>query len=112
MLSFGGRALSLPNADLTHNARVSPNGPFAPGDLVMLLDPDGKSFLVRLNEQDSLHHHKGAVRLIDLIGQAEGTLIRSTRGACSPPCGRACWTTSWRCRVRAESSTPKTPPIS
>jgi tRNA (adenine57-N1/adenine58-N1)-methyltransferase len=46
----------------------------------MLLDPDGKSFLVRLNEQDSLHHHKGAVRLIDLIGQAEGTLIRSTQG--------------------------------
>ena len=46
----------------------------------MLLDPDGKSFLVRLNEQDSLHHHKGAVRLADLIGQAEGTLIRSTQG--------------------------------
>jgi tRNA (adenine57-N1/adenine58-N1)-methyltransferase len=46
----------------------------------MLLDPDGKSFMVRLNEQDSLHHHKGAVRLVDLIGQAEGTEIRSTQG--------------------------------
>ncbi len=46
----------------------------------MLLDPDGKSFMVRLNEQDSLHHHKGAVRLVDLIGQTEGTEIRSTQG--------------------------------
>src|ERR1700716_2219997 len=79
MVAFGGRALS-PNADLTHNPRVSPSGLFVPGELVMLIDPDGKSFLVRLNEQDSLHHHKGAVRLIDLIGQAEGTLIRSTQG--------------------------------
>ena len=67
MVAFGGRALS-PNADLTHNARVAPSGPFVPGELVMLLDPDGKSFLVRLNDQDSLHHHKGAVRLVDLIG--------------------------------------------
>ena len=79
LIGFGGRALS-PNADLTHNARVSPSGPFVPGELVMLLDPDGKSFLARLNEQDSLHHHQGAVRLVDLIGQAEGTLIRSTQG--------------------------------
>ncbi len=46
----------------------------------MLLDPDGKRFLVRLNEQDSLHHHKGAVRFADVIGQAEGALIRSTQG--------------------------------
>jgi tRNA (adenine57-N1/adenine58-N1)-methyltransferase len=46
----------------------------------MLLDPDGKSFLARLNEHDSLHHHKGAVRLVDLIGQDEGTEIRSTQG--------------------------------
>ena len=46
----------------------------------MLLDPEGKRFLVRLNEQDSLHHHKGAVRLADVIGKAEGTLVRSTQG--------------------------------
>src|SRR5256885_16462554 len=58
----GGRTQSLPKADLTHNARVSPNGPFSPGELVMLLDPDGKRFLMRLNEHDSLHHHQGAVR--------------------------------------------------
>jgi len=79
MVAFGGRAVS-PNADLTHNPRVSPSGLFVPGELVMLIDPDGKSFMARLNEQDSLHHHKGAVRLVDLIGQAEGTQIRSPQG--------------------------------
>ena len=46
----------------------------------MLLDPEGKRFMVRLNEQDSLHHHRGAVRHADLIGQVEGTVIRSTQG--------------------------------
>jgi tRNA (adenine57-N1/adenine58-N1)-methyltransferase len=46
----------------------------------MLLDPDGKRYLVRLNEQDSLHHNKGAVRHADVIGHPEGTLVRSTLG--------------------------------
>jgi len=46
----------------------------------MLLDPDGKRFLVRLSEQDSLHHHKGAVRHADVIGQPEGTQVRSSQG--------------------------------
>src|SRR5438309_5935169 len=80
MDGFGLIRLSLPNADLTHNARVSPSELFAPGELAMLLDPDGKRFLVRLSEQDSLHHHRGAVRHADVIGQAEGVLVRSTQG--------------------------------
>lgn len=56
------------------------NTAFTPGELVLLLDPDGKRFLVRLSEQDSLHHHRGAVRHADVIGQPEGTLIRSSLG--------------------------------
>lgn len=56
------------------------NGPFVPGELVLLLDPDGRRFLVRLGEQDSLHHHRGAVRHADVIGQTEGTLVRSSQG--------------------------------
>jgi tRNA (adenine57-N1/adenine58-N1)-methyltransferase catalytic subunit len=59
---------------------VSGNGPFAPGELVLLLDPGGKRFLVRLAEADSLHHHQGAVRHADVIGQTEGALVRSTQG--------------------------------
>jgi tRNA (adenine57-N1/adenine58-N1)-methyltransferase catalytic subunit len=47
---------------------------------VVLLDPEGRRFLVRLVEQDSLHHHRGAVRHADVIGQPEGTLVRSSQG--------------------------------
>ena len=36
--------------------------PFAPGELALLLDPEGKRYLVTLNERDALHHHLGAVR--------------------------------------------------
>ena len=59
---------------------MSGNGPFAPGELVLLLDPSGKRFLVRLSEPDTLHHHQGAVRHADVIGQPEGTLVRSSQG--------------------------------
>lgn len=56
------------------------NQAFAPGELVLLLDPDGKRFLVRLAENDTFHHHRGAVRHADVIGQPEGSLIRSGLG--------------------------------
>jgi tRNA (adenine57-N1/adenine58-N1)-methyltransferase catalytic subunit len=59
---------------------VPGNGPFVPGDLALLLDPDGRRFLVRLGDKDSLHHHRGAVRHADVIGQPEGTLVRSSQG--------------------------------
>lgn len=59
---------------------MSGNGPFAPGELVLLLDPSGKRFLVRLAEQDALHHHQGAVRHADVIGQMDGALVRSSQG--------------------------------
>jgi tRNA (adenine57-N1/adenine58-N1)-methyltransferase len=48
--------------------------------LALLLDPDGKHFLVRLAERDSLHHHRGAVRHADVIGQPEGARVRSSQG--------------------------------
>jgi len=51
-----------------------------PGEVVLLLDPEGKRFLVRLSEHDSLHHHRGAVRHADVIGQVEGTEVRSSQG--------------------------------
>ena len=56
------------------------NAPFAPGDLVLLLDPDQKRFLVRLSEQDTLHHHRGALRHADVIGQPDGARVRSSQG--------------------------------
>jgi tRNA (adenine57-N1/adenine58-N1)-methyltransferase len=51
-----------------------------PGDLALLLDAQGNRHLLRLVEQATLHHHRGAVRHADVIGQAEGTLVRSNTG--------------------------------
>jgi tRNA (adenine57-N1/adenine58-N1)-methyltransferase len=48
--------------------------------MIVLLDPDEKRFLVRLSEHDSLHHHRGAVRHADVIGQPEGIRVRSSQG--------------------------------
>jgi tRNA (adenine57-N1/adenine58-N1)-methyltransferase len=60
---------------------VPGNGrPFTAGELALLVDPDGKRFLVRLAERDALHHHRGAVRHAEVIGQPEGTLVRSSQG--------------------------------
>lgn len=53
---------------------------FAPGELVLLLDPDQKRFLVRLSEHDTLHHHRGALRHADVIGQPDGARVRSSQG--------------------------------
>jgi len=53
---------------------------FAPGELALLLDPEGKRYLVTLDERDALHHHLGAVRHADVIGHPEGSLIRSSQG--------------------------------
>jgi tRNA (adenine57-N1/adenine58-N1)-methyltransferase len=53
---------------------------FAPGELALLLDPEGKRYLVRLSEADALHHHLGAVRHADVIGQADGVQVRSSQG--------------------------------
>lgn len=54
--------------------------PFAPGELVLMLDPSGKRHLVRLADEATLHHHQGAVRHADVIGQPEGIFVRSTQG--------------------------------
>jgi tRNA (adenine57-N1/adenine58-N1)-methyltransferase catalytic subunit len=53
---------------------------FAPGELVLLIDPSGKKYLVCLSEADTLHHHQGAVRHADVIGQPEGLRVRSSQG--------------------------------
>lgn len=53
---------------------------FAPGELALLLDPEGKRYLVTLGEHEVLHHHLGAVRHADVIGQPEGSYARSSQG--------------------------------
>lgn len=53
---------------------------FGEGDLALLIDPDGKRYMVRLADGESLQHHLGAVRHADLVGQPDGTVVRSTQG--------------------------------
>src|SRR5215471_4507503 len=66
-----------PHTGKRRDATVSP---FAPGELALLLDPEGKRYLVRLGEADALHHHLGAVRHADVIGQPDGAQVRSSQG--------------------------------
>ena len=54
---------------------------FSPGELALLVDAQGNQHLVRLAEGETLHHHLGAVRHADVIGRADGALIRSNQGA-------------------------------
>ena len=54
---------------------------FSPGELALLVDAEGNQHLVRLAEGETLHHHLGAVRHADVIGRADGALIRSNQGA-------------------------------
>jgi len=54
---------------------------FSPGELALLLDPQGNQHLVRLAEGDTLHHNLGAVRHADIIGRFNGALVRSNQGA-------------------------------
>jgi tRNA (adenine57-N1/adenine58-N1)-methyltransferase len=59
---------------------VPAHGVFAPGDYALVLDPSGKRHLVCLGESETLHHHQGAVRHSDIIGQPDGVRVRSTQG--------------------------------
>jgi tRNA (adenine57-N1/adenine58-N1)-methyltransferase len=56
-------------------------GAFEPGDRVLLLDAKARRYLVTLNEDGEFHTHAGFVRHADLIGQPEGSIVRSTTGA-------------------------------
>jgi tRNA (adenine57-N1/adenine58-N1)-methyltransferase len=56
------------------------HGVFAPGDYALVLDPSGKRHLLCLAEGETLHHHQGAVRHADIIGQPDGVRVRSSLG--------------------------------
>ena len=54
--------------------------PFTSGERVMLLDPRGRRFLVRLEPDGVFHFHGGAVPHSLVIGSEEGTTVHSTTG--------------------------------
>lgn len=54
---------------------------FRAGEKALLLDRKGRRYLVTLAEGGEFHTHAGPVAHDDLIGQSEGTTLRSTSGA-------------------------------
>jgi tRNA (adenine57-N1/adenine58-N1)-methyltransferase catalytic subunit len=57
------------------------SGPFAVGDRVLLIDSKARRYLVTLAEGGEFHSHAGFVRHDELLGEPEGTVLRSGSGA-------------------------------
>ncbi len=92
-----GRPPSLPRVRGSHRQRLcafcgwssGPGGragspvsrPFEAGERILLFDTKGRRYLVQLAQGGEFHTHSGPVRHDELIGQEEGWLVRSTRGA-------------------------------
>ncbi|NYH54697.1 tRNA (adenine57-N1/adenine58-N1)-methyltransferase [Nocardiopsis arvandica] len=55
-------------------------GPFTDGDTVQLTDPKGRMHTTTLREGGAFHSHKGKVDHDDLIGQPDGSVVRSNTG--------------------------------
>ncbi|MFD3743525.1 tRNA (adenine-N1)-methyltransferase [Nocardia sp. NPDC058633] len=55
-------------------------GPFAIGDRVQLTDGKGRLFTVVLEEGKEFHTHRGGIKHDDLIGNDEGTVVKSVNG--------------------------------
>jgi tRNA (adenine57-N1/adenine58-N1)-methyltransferase len=58
----------------------SSNRPFAYGDKVLLLDNKQRRYLITLAEGAEFHSHTGLWPHADLVGQAEGVVMRTTKG--------------------------------
>jgi tRNA (adenine57-N1/adenine58-N1)-methyltransferase len=50
------------------------------GDVVLLVSPDGKRYLIRLKPSEEWHCHKGCIRHDDLIGKPLGRTLHTQHG--------------------------------
>lgn len=55
-------------------------GPFRVGDRVQLTDAKGRHYTMLLSEGGEFHTHRGAIAFDDVIGQPEGSVVKSTNG--------------------------------
>lgn len=55
-------------------------GPFVVGDRVQLTDPKGRHYTMILKPGNEFHTHRGAVAHDAVIGQPEGSVVRSSNG--------------------------------
>ncbi|MFN6118547.1 MAG: tRNA (adenine-N1)-methyltransferase [Actinomycetes bacterium] len=59
---------------------MSSNRPFAYGDKVLRLDNKQRRYLITLTEGGEFHSHTGLWPPADLVGRAEGVVMRTTKG--------------------------------
>jgi tRNA (adenine57-N1/adenine58-N1)-methyltransferase len=59
---------------------VSAKGPFAVGDRVQLTDAKGRHYTMLLSPGGEFHTHRGAIAHDAVIGQPEGSVVKSTNG--------------------------------
>jgi tRNA (adenine57-N1/adenine58-N1)-methyltransferase len=59
---------------------VSITGPFVVGDRVQLTDPKGRHYTMVLAPGAEFHTHRGALAHDDVIGQPEGSVVKSANG--------------------------------
>ena len=57
------------------------NHPFAYGDKVLLLDNKQRRYLITLAEGAEFHSHTGLFPHADLVGQAEGIVLKTSKGS-------------------------------
>ena len=55
-------------------------GPFVVGDRVQLTDAKGRHYTMLLNPGGEFHTHRGAIEHDAVIGQPEGSVVKSTSG--------------------------------
>jgi len=55
--------------------------PFRVGERILLIDRKKRRYLVTLEEAGEFHTHAGFVPHTEIVGRAEGAVLRSTRGA-------------------------------
>jgi tRNA (adenine57-N1/adenine58-N1)-methyltransferase len=55
-------------------------GPFTAGEQIQLTDPKGRQHLVVLVVGKQFHTHRGSLALDELIGQPDGSVVRSSGG--------------------------------
>ncbi|MBI4294676.1 MAG: tRNA (adenine-N1)-methyltransferase [Chloroflexi bacterium] len=66
---------------MTPPAQAAGSGvPLADGDVALLVDAQGRNYLVKLGEHRAFHSHIGFLRHEDIIGKPEGTRLVTSQG--------------------------------
>lgn len=60
---------------------IDRRGPFGPGDQLQLTDEKGRRHRLVLTAGQSFHTHRGSIAHDDLLGQQEGSVVRSSGGS-------------------------------